>query len=58
MVCLKTSSLIFVHMEKEVKPLSKSTKFNILFMKRTNRVAIFMFVAGILYKIIDWVFLK
>jgi hypothetical protein len=37
----------------EPPPLSKSSKFNILLMKRTNRLAIFMFVAGILFKIIQ-----
>lgn len=42
----------------EPPPLSKSSKFNILLMKRTNRLAIFMFVAGILFKIIQHVFFK
>jgi hypothetical protein len=37
----------------EPPPLSKSSKFNILLMKRTNRLAIFMFIAGILFKVIQ-----
>lgn len=33
--------------------LSKSSRFNLLFMRRTNRLAIFMFLGGILYKVIE-----
>jgi len=45
-------------MENKSKPISDTTRFNILLMKRTNRLAIAMFVLGILYKTIDWLFLS
>lgn len=53
---LNTSN--FVQMENTPKPISKTTRFNILLMKRTNRLAIAMFVLGILYKTLDWLFLS
>lgn len=34
-------------------PLSRSSRFNILLMKRTNHLAIFIFLAGIIYKLIQ-----
>jgi hypothetical protein len=43
----------------EQKPvLSASSRWNIIFMKRTNRLAIAMFVGGILFKIIQHLFFK
>lgn len=44
--------------EQTLPPLSRSSRFNILLMKRTNRLAIFTFVAGILYKVIEHYFIK
>jgi hypothetical protein len=43
----------------EPKPvLSASSKWNIIFMKRTNRLAIAMFLGGILFKIIQHLFFR
>jgi hypothetical protein len=36
--------------------LSKSSRFNIRFMKRTNLLAVSMFTAGVLYKLIEYLF--
>lgn len=47
---------IFVRDNTLDRPLSGSSRFNIRFMKRTNMLAIFMFVFGILGKIIYNVF--
>ena len=43
---------VFIHDNTMNRPLSSSSRFNIRFMKRTNMLAIFMFVFGILGKII------
>jgi hypothetical protein len=42
----------------EIPPISASSRWNILFMKRTNRMAIAIFVGGILFKIIQHAFFK
>ncbi|MCS7085528.1 MAG: hypothetical protein NZ534_05575 [Bacteroidia bacterium] len=34
--------------------LSPSSRFNIRFMRRTNILAITMFLGGIIYKLIEW----
>jgi hypothetical protein len=49
---------IFVKDNTQAQPLSGSSRFNIRFMKRTNMLAIFMFVFGILGKIIYNYFFK
>lgn len=38
---------------REYPPISRSSKINLMLMKRTNRLAIAMFVGGILYKLIS-----
>lgn len=34
--------------------LSKSSRFNLRFMRRTNMLAIIMFTGGVLYKVIEY----
>jgi hypothetical protein len=38
--------------------LSKSSRFSLRFMRRTNILAIVLFTGGILYKTIQWIFFK
>lgn len=36
--------------------LSKSSRFNVRLMKRTNLLAILMFSAGLVYKLVEYLF--
>ncbi len=42
--------------KKGIMENMRSTQWNIMFMKRTNRLAIVMFVGGVLYKVIEKLF--
>jgi len=42
---------------KNAPELSKSSRFNLRLMKRTNLLAILMFSAGVIYKLVEYLFL-